>query len=132
MRILHLSDIQDGELGIKPDLKDKFPDDWEEKYKDILEDLKSEFNSIHSKTPIDIITISGDLASTEFEEEYKNLSKEFVPILEEIFLKGSNPVPKDRWLIIPGNHDVQSDEGIERFDEFIKFCEGNGFKLPYE
>ncbi len=131
MRILHLSDIQEGKFGIKPDLQDSFSENWEEKYKDILMDIKNEFYNIHLKSPIDIIAITGDLASTGSKEEYDNLSKEFVPIIEEIFLKGLKPIPKNRWIILPGNHDVQWYKNEKRFNNFVNFCKENGFESKF-
>ena len=132
MRILHLSDIQEGRFGIKPDLQNLFPENWKDKYKDILMDIKNEFYNIHSKTPIDIIVISGDLASMGSKEEFDNFTKEFMPIMEDVFLKGPNIIPKNRWLIVPGNHDVQWDMGEKKFDAFINFCKENGFTMHFK
>ncbi len=44
-----------------------------------------------------------------------------------MFLEGKNPVPKNRWIIIPGNHDVEWERGSARFNNFIQFCQENGF-----
>lgn len=65
MRILHISDIQEGRFGVKTDLKKSYPKTWQEEYDNILDDLKTKFRSIHSQQPIDIIIISGDLASMQ-------------------------------------------------------------------
>ena len=89
--------------------------------------MKSKLEIIHRKKKIDILVISGDLASTGAKEEYDNLTNEFVPILNDIFLKGRNIVPKDRWIIVPGNHDVEWGKGDARFNNFIRFCQENGF-----
>ena len=83
LNILHISDIQEGRFGIKEDISRVH-----EPYSNYLGDLKSKLEIIHRKNKIDILVISGDLASTGSKEEYDNLTNEFVPILNEIFLKG--------------------------------------------
>ncbi len=122
LNILHISDIQEGRFGIKEDISGV-----DELYSNYLADLKSKLEIIHRKNKIDILVISGDLVSTGAKEEYDNLTNEFVPILNDIFLKGRNIVPKDRWIIVPGNHDVEWGKGNARFNNFIQFCQENGF-----
>ena len=90
--------------------------------------MKFKLDSIQKKNPIDIIIISGDLASKGLGIEYKQLSEEFIPMLEEIF----HNIPKENWLVVPGNHDIHRNKGKRRFDEFIKFCEDNGFNPQYK
>jgi len=136
LRIFHFSDIQEGIFGIKPDLREKYsnPEEFKLKYEEILTDLELELKRIHSEKPIDIIVISGDLASGEIpnqdeflEVQYKNLTEELIPIFKTIFLKGPNKIPKERWIVVPGNHDIHWGNGTERFNEFIQFCKNNGF-----
>ena len=122
LNILHISDIQEGRFGIKEDISG-----LNEAYSKFLLDLKSKLEIIHRKNKIDIVVISGDLASVSSKEEYDNLEKEFLPILYEVFLKGKNIVPKHRWIIVPGNHDVEWGKGDARFNNFIQFCQENGF-----
>ena len=122
LNILHLSDIQEGRFGIKEDIS-KF----KEAYYNFLSDLKDKLEIIHRKNKINFIVISGDLASTASKEEFYYLANEFLPILNEVFLEGKNPVPKNRWIIIPGNHDVEWKRGSARFNNFIQFCQENGF-----
>jgi len=122
LNILHLSDIQEARFGIKSDISIT-----NKAYLNYLSDLKSKLEIIHRKNKIDIVVISGDLASTGSAEEYDNLTKEFIPILNEIFLEGINVVPKHRWIIVPGNHDVEWDKVDARFNNFVQFCQENGF-----
>ena len=122
LNILHISDIQEGRFGIKEDISEV-----NEAYSKFLIDLKSKLEIIHRRNKVDIIVISGDLASVSSKDEYNNLEKEFLPILDEIFLKGKNVVPKHRWIIVPGNHDVEWGKGIARFNNFIQFSQDNGF-----
>ncbi len=130
MRILHISDIQEGIYSIKEDLKKL--DNFQEVYKSILDDLRVQFKSIHSEKPVDIIIISGDLASTGEEEEYNNLTNEFISMMKQVFLNGKLPVPISNWLISPGNHDVTLGNGSQRFNNFIKFCHDNGFHSNFK
>ncbi len=131
MRILHISDIQEGYFGIKEDLKIEFPEKWQSVYNAILNDLKVQFKKIHSEKPVDIIVISGDIASKGEKEEYSNLTREFIPMMEEVFLEGENLVPKSNWLLPPGNHDLQWGKDNQRFNEYITFCQNNGFHLNF-
>jgi len=126
LNILHISDIQEGRFGIKEDIHR-----GDQVYSNYLLDLKSKLEILHRKNKIDIIAISGDLASTGVKKEFDNLTKEFIPILNDIFLDGKNIVPKYRWIIVPGNHDVEWGKDKARFNNFIQFCQENGF-LPYE
>lgn len=125
LNILHISDIQEGRFGIKEDMSEV--DEVDEVYSKFLVDLKNKLEIIHRTNKIDIIAISGDLASTGSKEEFDNLTNEFVPILNEVFLKGKNIVPKNRWIIVPGNHDVEWGKDTARFNNFIRFCQKNGF-----
>ena len=122
LNILHISDIQEGRFGIKEDISK-----LNEAYVNFLSDLKDKFEILHRKNKIDIIVISGDLTSIGSKEEFDHLTNEFLPILNDVFLKGTNIVPKNRWIIIPGNHDVEWDKGDARFNNFIHFCQENGF-----
>ena len=122
INILHLSDIQEGRFGIKEDISEV-----SEAYVNFLSDLKDKLEILHRKNKIDIIVISGDLTSIGAKEEFDHLTNEFLPILNEVFLKGTNTVPKNRWIIVPGNHDVEWDKGEARFNNFIQFCQENGF-----
>jgi len=122
LNILHLSDIQEGRFGIKEDMSKV-----KEAYFTFLSDLKDKLEIIHRKNKIDFIVISGDLTSTASKEEFYYLTNEFLPILNEVFLEGKNPVPKNRWIIVPGNHDVEWERGSARFNNFIEFCQENGF-----
>jgi predicted phosphodiesterase len=126
LNILHISDIQEGRFGIKEDMSEVA-----EVYSKFLVDLKNKLEIIHRTNKIDIIAISGDLVSTGGKEEFDNLTSEFFPILNEVFLKGKNIVPKNRWIIVPGNHDVEWGNDKARFNNFIQFCHKNGFH-PYE
>ncbi len=126
LNILHISDIQEGRFGIKEDISRVDQD-----YSNYLLDFKNKLEILHRKNKIDIIAISGDLASTGTKEEFDNLTKEFIPILDNIFLDGKNIVPKNRWIIVPGNHDVEWGKNKARFNNFIQFCRENGF-LEYE
>ncbi len=132
IRVLHISDIQEGYFGIKEDLKKEDPENWQNKYNLLLNDLKNQFKKIHSERPVDIIVISGDLASKGIEDDYSNLTREFIPIMEEVFFLGNNPVPKNNWLLAPGNHDVHRGKNDDRFNEYISFCQQNGFHLRFE
>jgi 3',5'-cyclic AMP phosphodiesterase CpdA len=120
--ILHISDIQEGRYGIKQDISEVG-----EEYSKFLLDLKSKLEIVHRQSKIDIIAISGDLASIGAKEEFDNLTKEFIPLLNDIFLKGKNIIPKNRWIIVPGNHDVEWGKGNAKFNNFIQFCQENGF-----
>ena len=131
MRILHISDIQEGKFGIKPDLKKTYSDNWQKEYQLILNDIKAVFKRIHSEKPVDVIIFSGDLASKGNKEEYHKLQQEFIAKLTEIFPENNND-PRKHWLFVPGNHDVQWGKGEHRFDEFINFCHNNGFHKRYE
>jgi len=122
LNIIHLSDIQEGRFGIKEDIST-----GSEGYYNYLSDLESKLEILHRKDKIDFVVISGDLASTGSKEEYDNLTQEFIPILNEIFLEGINVVPKHRWIIVPGNHDVEWDKADARYNNFIQFCQDNGF-----
>ncbi|MHA1257562.1 MAG: metallophosphoesterase, partial [Promethearchaeota archaeon] len=122
LNILHLSDIQEGRFGIKEDISKV-----KEAYFTFLSDLKDKLEIIHRKNKIDFIVISGDLTSTASKEEFYYLTNEFLPILNEVFLEGKNPVPKNRWIIVPGNHDVEWERASARFNNFIEFCQENGF-----
>ena len=126
-----MSDIQEGFYGIKEDLKIEFPEKWQSVYNAILNDLKVQFKKIHSEKPVDIIVISGDIASRGEKEEYSNLTQEYIPMMEEVFLEGENQVPKSNWLLPPGNHDLQWGKDIKRFNEYITFCQNNGFHLNF-
>ena len=126
LNILHISDIQEGRFGIKEDMSEV-----DEVYSKFLLDLKNKFEIIHRTNKIDIIAISGDLASTGAKEEFDNLTNEFFPILNEVFLTSKNIVPQNRWIIVPGNHDVEWGKDKARFNNFIHFCIKNGFH-PYE
>jgi len=122
LNILHISDIQEGRFGIKEDISEV-----NEAYVNFLSDLKDKLEILHRKNKIDIIVISGDLTSIGSKEEFDHLTNEFLPILNDVFLKGTNIVPKDRWIIVPGNHDVEWGKGEARFNNFIQFCQENGF-----
>lgn len=122
LNILHISDIQEGRFGIKEDISEV-----DEAYVNFLSDLKDKLEILHRKNKIDIIVISGDLTSIGSKEEFDHLTIELIPILNEVFLKGTNIVPKNRWIIVPGNHDVEWGKGEARFNNFIQFCQENGF-----
>jgi tetratricopeptide (TPR) repeat protein len=122
LNILHISDIQEGRFGIKEDMSKV-----DEVYSKFLVDLKNKLEIIHRTNKIDIIAISGDLASTGAKEEFDNLTDEFFPILNDVFLKGKTIVPKNRWIIVPGNHDVEWGKKEARFNNFIQFCIKNGY-----
>ncbi len=122
LNILHISDIQEGRFGIKEDISEV-----SESYVNFLSDLKDKLEILHRKNKIDIIVISGDLTSIGSKEEFDHLTNEFLPILSEVFLKGTNTVPKNRWIIVPGNHDVEWDKEDARFNNFIQFSQENGF-----
>ncbi|MHA1257495.1 MAG: metallophosphoesterase family protein, partial [Promethearchaeota archaeon] len=122
LNILHISDIQEGRFGIKEDISQV-----NEAYANFLSDLKDKLEILHRKNKIDIIVISGDLTSIGSEEEFNHLTNEFLPILNEVFLNGPNIVPKKRWIMVPGNHDVEWGKGEARFNNFIQFCQENGF-----
>ncbi len=122
LNILHISDIQEGRFGIKEDISQV-----NEAYANFLSDLKDKLEILHRKNKIDIIVISGDLTSIGSEEEFNHLTNEFIPILNEVFLNGPNIVPKKRWIMVPGNHDVEWGKGEARFNNFIQFCQDNGF-----
>jgi hypothetical protein len=126
LNILHISDIQEGRFGIKEDMSEV-----DKVYSKFLVDLKNKLEIIHRTNKIDIIAISGDLASTGAKEEFDNLTNEFFPIMNEVFLRGKNNIPKNRWIIVPGNHDVEWGKDKARFNNFIQFCHKNGFH-PYE
>ena len=98
IRILHISDIQEGVFGIKPDL-----DYDDSKYNSFLNDLEVVFKEIHLHNPIDIIIISGDLVSTGNLTEFEDLTNQFISKLKDIF----KSVPNDKWIVVPGNHDVE-------------------------
>ncbi|MFX0187197.1 MAG: metallophosphoesterase [Candidatus Hodarchaeota archaeon] len=122
LNILHVSDIQEGRFGIKEDIFEV-----NKVYLNFLSDLKDKLEILHRKNKIDIIVISGDLTSIGAKEEFDHLTNEFLPILNDVFLKGTNIVPKDRWILVPGNHDVEWEKGEARFNNFIQFCQENGF-----
>jgi len=90
--------------------------------------LKDKLEILHRKDKIDIIVISGDLTSIGAKEEFDHLMNEFLPILEDVFLKGAHVVPKNRWIVVPGNHDVEWEKEDARFNNFIQFCQENGFQ----
>jgi len=122
LNILHISDIQEGRFGIKEDISEV-----SEAYANFLSDLKDKLEILHRKNKIDIIVISGDLTSIGSKEEFDHLTNEFLPMLSEVFLKGKNIIPKNRWIMVPGNHDVEWGKGEARFNNFIQFCQDNGF-----
>ncbi len=119
LRILHLSDIQEGMFGVK--------NERPQRYQDLLADLGLQFEHIHKKNPIDIIIITGDLTSKGDVKEFEILSNEFIPMLFKIFINSSNPIPPERYLVVPGNHDLEWEKGTARFNNFIEFCERHGF-----
>jgi predicted MPP superfamily phosphohydrolase len=107
MRIVHLSDIH---------LSKENYTEFQNNYKDaLIKDLKS----YHSSIPIDLIVITGDLVDRgghslfeipEFTDKgyispYDIFNEVFiVPILEKL------GITKDRFLFIPGNHDINEKE----------------------
>jgi predicted phosphodiesterase len=84
--------------------------DWHQKGKDfdrglvrdaLLRDLRKRTTLNEQLAEIDFVVFSGDLAHGGKETEYETAAKEFLdPVLEEL------KVPKERLLIVPGNHDV--------------------------
>lgn len=132
MRILHLSDIQEGIFGIKEDLKNQFGEDWNKEYNKILNKLRKIFSKLHDENSVDFIVISGDLVSTGSKEEYELLGKEIIPILEDVYLREKHQVTKERWLVVPGNHDVKWGENDKRFNGFINFCHEHEFNLQFK
>jgi len=102
--ILHLSDIHFGRFhGIPGGLS-------------IERLLNPILAKITEGGPIDLVIISGDLCSVAHEEEFES-ARVFVANL----LFGLKLAP-NRLVIVPGNHDIDRSERLERrFSSFVRF-----------
>jgi CheY-like chemotaxis protein/Icc-related predicted phosphoesterase len=110
--ILHLSDIHFGsDHAFQGRLK--------------INDLISlALGTIVLKGPIDLVVISGDLTSRGTEEEFSQ-AEEFLSSLASTL-----NLSHDRFVIVPGNHDIYRDEETgRRFSKFVEFLDSFYRKL---
>lgn len=102
--ILHMSDIH---FGKHHALKNQLQ----------IEDLiTAVLEKICAKSDVDVVVISGDLSSVGEEREF-NLAKDFLHTVAETL-----KLSLDRFVIVPGNHDIyQKEEPSRRFLKFAEF-----------
>lgn len=95
--ILHLSDLHErGTLEVEP---------WRRRL--VLKSLLPNIAEIQKEMPIDLVCFTGDLADTGKAEEYEAAAKFLNSTLEVVGLS------RDRFFIIPGNHDIERDRTPE-------------------
>ena len=116
MRIVHLSDLHLSKDNLGS-LKQFY-------LTALIKDLKI----WHSESPIDLIVLTGDLVDkggssfTDGEDFYQIVENDFInPILSEL------KFDRDRFIIIPGNHDIVeskiediSEDGILKFNDVAR------------
>jgi predicted MPP superfamily phosphohydrolase len=110
--ILHLSDIH---FGGDHAFKDKMQ----------IEDvLQFALDSIAKDAHIDIVVVSGDISSKGENQELRRAEK----FLQSV--AGTLKIDLDRFIIIPGNHDIKRGEDVtRRFTNFVEFLDGFYSKL---
>ncbi len=130
IRIFHLSDIHFGKFNNFPRKKKT-----EQRYgtPNGLMDLLTQSDE---KEKPHIIIISGDLTSVGSADDFK----EFLGFIDKIVdnnclrkVQNSDYTPKDRIIIVPGNHDVaRTKTGNDKLHAFKKFIVKNNFNTPFE
>ncbi|MBW8051685.1 MAG: metallophosphoesterase [Cytophagales bacterium] len=109
IRIIHFSDFH---------LNKKNLDDWNYFIKD---SLFNELQNINKEAPIDLIMLTGDLINRGG-EDFKSISEAFKEFKKHIIIPITNglSLPIERFLIIPGNHDLKKDAETEWEDIGLK------------
>jgi len=104
--ILHLSDIHFGsDHAFQGRLK-------------IVDLMKKLLKNIAAVGKIDLVIVSGDLTSRGTEKEFEKAEEFLISIAEELRLG------LDRFVIVPGNHDIyRGEEEGRRFLKFIEFLD---------
>jgi predicted MPP superfamily phosphohydrolase len=95
LRILHLSDYHE-RAAKEPDPAERhyvFGENWQKNVMDI-------FTDCDRTAPVDLVCFTGDLAFSGREDEYAEAAK----FLDDLLTKLK--VPRERFFVVPGNHDV--------------------------
>ena len=98
--ILHLSDIHWGHDQLNPNIHNNVHPDIGRPARDNLARLKNKIKRLDSCP--DFVVISGDITDQGIQENFPGFNDFFDGLIEA----GKLP-PKDRFIIVPGNHDVE-------------------------
>jgi 3',5'-cyclic AMP phosphodiesterase CpdA/CheY-like chemotaxis protein len=111
--IIHMSDIHFGRFhGFK---------DTSLEIEDIAAPILKE---IKDKTEVNLVIISGDLTSEGLDEEFER-ALSFIT-----FVSDRTGVPLDRFIIVPGNHDIfRREQPHRRFNKYVEFLNSMYKKL---
>jgi 3',5'-cyclic AMP phosphodiesterase CpdA len=111
--ILHLSDIH---FGIEHAFQERLQ----------VEDLMNlALRDITAEDKIDLVVVSGDLTSRGTEQEFEQAADFLLSIARSLQLG------LERFVIVPGNHDIYRDEEPNRrFSKFVEFLDGFYRRLP--
>jgi len=108
MRILHLSDLH-------------FGDKFKEKIDRMLPSFLDAIKEINSDQNIDLIVFTGDLVwSGTSIEKFNEVDEKFInPTLNSIAL------PKNRFILCPGNHDMSDVTELPAITEYVEKIDRN-------
>jgi predicted phosphodiesterase len=109
LRILHISDYHEKskqEIFEKTRRISVFGDEWKKNVEKIHEDCEKKH------TPIDLVCFTGDLAFSGKEEEYAGAGT----FLDDLLVKLQ--VSRERFFVVPGNHDVDRDVNSDVWKKF--------------
>ncbi len=96
--ILHISDLHFGEHSR---FADRTPEDVDRR---LAESARNVLDARESRQAPDLVIVTGDLAEKARSPEYKAVTEFLLSLLGEFGL------PRERLLVVPGNHDVSWSE----------------------
>lgn len=96
-------------------ISDLHYDNNDNRQQEIIKALLDDVSKMYGCGNIDFVIFSGDLVGRPTEENFIDVDEHFVTLLMEQLM-----LPKDRFIIVPGNHEVQKlDEIAEKNREKI-------------
>lgn len=102
VNVLHLSDLHFGVENKKPEKARVVYNQRKELFSQLIKTLQDP-DKVPQEWKPDIIVISGDIAYTASDSEYKQFEEELLPALYDLL---DQDVDENRIIICPGNHDI--------------------------